>query len=76
MNSIWTLKWWKAAGERALRTFAQVLLSMLTVGQAVTEVDWLGCLSIAATGAIISVLTSIVAGIPEAKELSSDKKDE
>lgn len=62
-----TKKWLKAAGTRAVKTFAQAAVSMLTVGQALMEVDWIGVASISATAAIISLLTS-VAGLPEVQE--------
>ena len=62
-----TKKWLKAAGTRAVKTFAQTAVSMLTVGQALMEVDWIGVASISATAAIISLLTS-VAGLPEIQE--------
>ena len=57
--------WIKAAGIRALKTFAQTAVGMLggeLVG--ILEVDWLGVLSVAATAAVLSLLTS-VAGLPE-----------
>ena len=57
-------KWVKAAGVRAVKTMAQTALSMLTVGQAVMEVNWVNVLSVTATAGIISILTS-VSGIPE-----------
>lgn len=56
--------WVKAAGVRAVKTMAQTALSMLTVGQAVMEVNWVNVLSVTATAGIISILTSI-GGIPE-----------
>lgn len=65
--SVNTKKWWKAAGVRAVKTMAQTALSMLTVGQAVMEVNWMNVLSVTATAGIISILTSI-GGIPEVKE--------
>ena len=65
--SVDTRKWWKAAGRRAIKTMAQTALSMLTVGQAVMEVNWVNVLSVTATAGIISLLTS-VGGIPEVKE--------
>jgi hypothetical protein len=43
---------------------AQTAVSMLTVGQAFIEIDWVYVLSVAATAGIISICTS-VAGIPE-----------
>lgn len=62
-----TKKWIKAAAVRAVKTMAQTALSMLTVGQAVMEVNWVNVLSVTATAGIISILTSI-GGIPEVKE--------
>lgn len=62
-----TKKWLKAAAVRAVKTMAQTALSMLTVGQAVMEVNWVNVLSVTATAGIISILTSI-GGIPEVKE--------
>lgn len=53
-------EFWVAAGERAVRTFAQVLLSTVGVGTtSIVDVDWLGALSIAATATIASLLMSI-----------------
>lgn len=62
-----TKKWLKAAGIRAAKTFAQTSVSMLTVGQAVIDVNWVNVLSVSAMAAVISILTS-VAGLPEVKE--------
>jgi hypothetical protein len=57
-------KWIKAAGIRAIKTVAQTAASMLTVGQAFIEVNWVNVLSVSVTAGIISMLTSI-AGLPE-----------
>ena len=62
-----TIEWLKAAGIRALKTFAQTAISMLTVGQAVIEVNWMNVLSVSAVAALISILTSI-AGLPEVED--------
>lgn len=56
--------WIKKAGIRAIKTVCQTMLSMLTVGQAVMEVDWVNVLSISLVAGLISLLTS-VAGLPE-----------
>lgn len=61
------MKWVKAAAIRALKTFAQAAVAMLTIGQSWFDVNWLGVFSVAATAAVISVLTSL-AGLPEVKE--------
>lgn len=68
-NKEYWIKWAKAAGVRAAKTFAQTALSMLTIGQAVIDVNWINVLSISAVAALISVLTSI-AGIPEVTDES------
>ena len=57
-------QWLKAAGIRAVKTMAQTAVSMLTVGQAVLDVNWLNVLSVSAVAGVISMLTS-VAGLPE-----------
>jgi hypothetical protein len=64
--------WWKAAGVRALKTFAQAIISTGIVFGAVSAgTDWLSVAWTAATivlsaagAAGISLLTSI-AGLPE-----------
>lgn len=62
-----SVQWWKAAGIRALKTFAQTSVSMITVGQAVIEVNWINVLSVSAVAAVISLFTSL-AGLPEVDE--------
>ena len=56
---------WKASLIRALKTIAQTALSLLTVGQAVLDVDWLNVISVSAVAGLISILTSIATGLPE-----------
>lgn len=65
--SVSTRKWLKAAIVRASKTMAQTAVSMITVGQAVMEVNWVNILSVSVTAGVISILTSI-AGIPEVTE--------
>lgn len=62
-----TKKWFKAAGRRAVKTFAQSAVAMLPAAAMITEVDWMVVLGTSALAAIASVLTSI-AGLPEVKE--------
>ena len=64
MSNIFTKKWFYAAFIRSLKTMAQTAVSMLTVGQAFLDVNWVSVISVSATAGIISVLTSI-AGLPE-----------
>lgn len=58
-------EFWKAAAIRAFRTFLQVILAVWTAGQLITEVDWRFLLLSAASSAVYSMLTSILAGLPE-----------
>lgn len=52
---------WADAAERAIKTFAQVALTFLTVGATdVLEADWKALVASAVTAALISVLTSVV----------------
>ena len=58
------MKWFQAAGIRAIRTMAQTALGMFTVGLAVEEVRWSYVASVAFVSGIYSLITSI-AGLPE-----------
>lgn len=60
------VEWIKAAIIRALRTMAQTALSMLTVGMAISDVDWVKLISISIVAGVISILTSFATGLPEA----------
>ncbi len=60
--------WWKAAAWRALRTVAQTALATIGTTSVLTGVDWLLVLNTTALAGILSVLTSIIKGIPEADE--------
>ena len=57
-----------SAGKRALWTFAETAVGMITVGQAFTEVNWLHIISVAGVAAIVSLLKSIIISMPEMKE--------
>ena len=50
---------------RALYTFAETAAGMITVGAAISEVNWLHVLSVSAVAAVISFLKSIIVGVPE-----------
>mgnify|MGYP002621791979 CR=1 FL=1 len=63
MNGYWK-KWWAAAGVRAVKTFAQVAASGITLGATLGDISWTTIASVAAVSAIYSLLTSL-AGIPE-----------
>jgi hypothetical protein len=58
---MWTANFWKQAAERAVKTFAQGSLALLTGdGLGVLDVNWGDVASVGALAAIASVLMSIV----------------
>lgn len=60
-----TLDWFKAAMIRMIKTAAQTALSLMTIGQMVSDIDWKTVLSVSLVAAVYSLLTSIVTGLPE-----------
>lgn len=57
--------WAKAAGIRAIRTFAEAMLAYIGTGALVLgDVNWLAALSAGAFGAISAFLLAL-AGLPE-----------
>ena len=52
----------KDIAERAIKTYVQSLLGFLSVGMALSEIDWLHALSVATVSALISILTNIIGG--------------
>lgn len=65
MNNIFTKEWLIPALNRAIRTMVQVALTMFTVGQRLTEIDWVTIISCSIVAGIYSLGTSVVLGIPE-----------
>jgi hypothetical protein len=59
---MFTVKFWKDAAERAIRTAAQALLALwATDVTGVLAVDWVQAGSVAALAALTSMLMSIIA---------------
>ena len=58
-----------AALIRAVRTFAQTFVSMIGVGAAFSEVDWLRALSVSGVAFVLSILTSLATGLPEVQKI-------
>ena len=62
------LAWLKAAGLRALRTFAQAFIASVGAATLLDQVRWLEALSASALAALLSILMSIITGLPEVPE--------
>lgn len=55
----------KASGIRAIRTVAQTALSLMTCAVVMGDVDWIMVGSASLLAGIVSILTSVVTGLPE-----------
>lgn len=62
-----TVKWFKAAGIRAVKTMAQTAVAVIGTSAVVSAIDWKMVVSASVVAGVVSLLTS-VAGIPEVKE--------
>jgi hypothetical protein len=75
------MKWnWKefliAALIRAVRTFAQTFASMIAVGAAFSEIDWLRALSVSGVAFVLSIVTSLATGLPEVEKQPPDEPED
>ena len=59
------LEFWKRAGIRALHTMAQAALAYIGTASILSEVDWKLVISTSILAGIISILKSLVVGLPE-----------
>jgi hypothetical protein len=65
----WWIKWCCAAGIRALKTFAQTMITLIGSDYiSIVDLNWASILGISTTTAFLSILTSITTGLPEVKE--------
>lgn len=59
------MTFWKAAGIRALKTVCQTAVAMIGTAVVLEDVAWLQVLSASVLAGILSILTSVAAGLPE-----------
>lgn len=64
-TEITSKEFWKAAGIRALKTFCQTAIAAIGTTMLIENVNWLVVGSASLLAAILSLLTSIVMGLPE-----------
>lgn len=60
------IKWWKAAGIRAIKTICQTAIATIGTSALISEVNWVIVASASALAGVLSMLTSL-AGLPEVK---------
>lgn len=58
-------RFWQATAIRAIKTVCQTAIATIGTATLLSEVNWLIVASASILSGILSVLTSIVAGLPE-----------
>lgn len=56
---------WKATAIRAIKTVCQTAIATIGTAKLLSEVNWAVIISASVLAGILSVLTSIVVGLPE-----------
>lgn len=69
-------KFIKCALIRAVKTMCQTAIGIIGASKLISDVDWFTCLSAVCMAGVLSVLTSIVGGLPEVEYLEDDDEDE
>lgn len=59
---------WKSALIRATKTFCQTCIATIGTATVLGEVNWYMVASASALSFILSIMTSVVGGLPEANE--------
>lgn len=65
----------KAMLIRAIKTFCQTAVALVAVGSTIGGNDWLNILSVSAVAFVMSCLTSVATGLPEAPFEAEDKHE-
>ena len=73
MNINWK-EWIKAAGLRAIRTWAQTAIATIGTAAVIEDVNWIFVLSASCLAALLSLLMSLT-GLPELKAEEVDRTD-
>lgn len=60
-----TRSWLKAAAVRAIKTVAQTAIASIGTSAILSDVNWAVVISASVLSGILSVLTSVVTGLPE-----------
>jgi len=70
-------KFLKCALIRAIKTMCQTAIGIIGASKLISEVDWWMCLSAVSMAGVLSLLTSIVGGLPEVNnDFDEDEEDD
>lgn len=64
-NDLKNKNFWKATAIRAIKTICQTAIATIGTATLISEVNWVLVLSASGLAGLLSVLTSIVTGLPE-----------
>lgn len=56
---MYDVMYWKAVGERAVKTAAQSAIALFAAGATILDIDWTQGAAVVATATVLSVLSSI-----------------
>lgn len=68
-------EFWKAALNRAIRTVCQTAIAMIGTATLMQDLNWVNVLSASLLAGIMSILTSVVSGLPEVQKTSTSSKE-
>lgn len=69
-------KFIKCALIRAIKTMCQTAIGIIGASTLIKDVDWITLLSAVFLSGILSILTSIVGGLPEVEEVNFAEEEE
>lgn len=68
LENLKSKKFWENAIARAIRTICQTAIATIGTNALITDINWILIASASAVSGILSILTSIIMGIPESEE--------
>ena len=68
LDKLKSKKFWECAIARCIRTIIPTALSTLAAGTALSDINWILLVSSSLLAGIVSILQSILMGIPESEE--------
>jgi hypothetical protein len=75
LNNIKCSAFWRATAIRAIKTICQTAIATIGTATLITDVNWLVVGSASLLAGILSVLTSIVTGLPEVDANENAEKE-
>lgn len=75
LNNVKNKEFWRATIIRAIKTICQTAIATIGTATLIEDVNWLVVASASLLAGILSVLTSIVAGLPEVSTNENAKEE-